>query len=359
MNVVFRVDSSAVIGTGHVVRCEALARELKARHHSVLFICRELHANIIESLENNGYEVLRLPSSASNELPHLDNHKHSRWLTVSQKDDLRDTVRAISSHGMADWVIIDHYSLDCEWESEIRAFARRILVVDDLADRPHDCDVLVDQNLFKNPSERYENVVGKQCATLLGPSFALLRPEFAAIRPHVARIRRSNGQRVFVFFGGVDATNVTGRVLEVIRRSQLHLDVAIGVKNPFKNSLQDLCATIEDCRLFIGSKNIAELMAGACCALGASGSATWERCCVGLPSIVVSIAENQRAIGEELGRIGAAHYVGDAHQLAATKIVDALMHILADPTRMKRMSEVSWELVDGLGVNRVISCMER
>ncbi|MEX6780098.1 UDP-2,4-diacetamido-2,4,6-trideoxy-beta-L-altropyranose hydrolase, partial [Limnospira fusiformis] len=210
MKVIFRVDSSAQIGSGHLIRCRTLAEELRRRGAEVRFICREHRGNLIHLLSQAAFPVTVLPPPPQSSGEMEENYQ--AWLGVSAETDAQETLLALGGES-ADWLVVDHYGLDAVWERQLRPQVKQILVIDDLANRPHDCDVLLDQNYSQLGEQRYQGWVPHSCRLLLGPRYGLLRPEYPlyrqALSPHRGQVRR-----VLVFFGGTDSQNMTGKALE-------------------------------------------------------------------------------------------------------------------------------------------------
>ena len=211
MRVAFRVDSSTVLGSGHVMRCLTLAHALKQRSAEILFISRELAGNMCDHVAAEGFPVVRLPigSSASKSdtcAPQIAVNAESPWM--SWEEDAKLTSRVIEEWGKADWLIVDHYALDSGWEASLRPSTGQIMVIDDLADRQHDCDLLLDQNFYEGLDRRYCRLVPGTCRKLLGPKYALLRPEFIRARANLQE-RSDAVRRVLIAFGGVDRSNET------------------------------------------------------------------------------------------------------------------------------------------------------
>jgi UDP-2,4-diacetamido-2,4,6-trideoxy-beta-L-altropyranose hydrolase len=250
---------------------------------------------------------------------------------------------------------VDHYALDAEWETAMRVCAKQVMAIDDLADRKHDCDVLLDQNYYSDLESRYTNLVPKHCKQLLGPKYALLRQEFAPARRE-RKIRDGKVERIFLFFGGSDLANETGKAIRAIRslgRESLAVDVVVGEANPHYAEVASLCAELPGVTLYRQVGNIAELMASADLAIGAGGSTTWERCALGLPSIVVSLAENQVAIAEGVHQMGAQIYLGASGEVTPVVIADQIEQLLRNPQMLVSMSEKAQQLVDPDGARRV------
>ncbi len=181
MKIVFRVDASLQIGSGHIMRCLTLADELVRRGADIIFVCRERLGNLINLIEAKRYQVIRLPQAQVEYIATTDDLYHAEWLGVSWEQDASDTI-AVLGDEKPEWLVIDHYAIDRRWEQKLRPHVGKIMVIDDLADRPHDCDLILDQNLYQEMDKRYVNNVPESCQKLFGPKFALLRPEFAAAR---------------------------------------------------------------------------------------------------------------------------------------------------------------------------------
>ena len=359
MNIVFRVDSSVQIGTGHLMRCLTLADVLRAKKTTVSFICRELPGNLCDFIERKGFGTYRLPFITA----HDDNQNpgYTQWLGVGWKEDAEQIKAILVKEDKAiDWLIIDHYALDRQWETMLRPYVKKMMVIDDLANRNHNCDLLLDQNLYENMETRYKGLVPEHCQILLGPKYALLRSEFREERRNL-RQRDGNVQRILIFFGGSDPTNETSKALEALRllnRPDIAVDVVIGASNTHANEVEALASNIPDTICHFHVENMAELMALADLSIGAGGTATWERCCVGLPSLVITIAENQRDIAENLAQNGSIINLGWYESIKESDINSTLENFLANPDRIRQMSLKGMQLVDADGTNKVAETVE-
>ncbi|MBI4995418.1 MAG: UDP-2,4-diacetamido-2,4,6-trideoxy-beta-L-altropyranose hydrolase [Rhodocyclales bacterium] len=349
MRVVIRTDASPQIGTGHLARCQSLADMLQRRGADVTFICRHLTDGARERLAASGHEVrLIAGDGATDELP------HSRWLGGAQDVDAAATRKIIAGRPV-DWLVVDHYALDQRWECLLRDAVARIMVIDDLADRNHDCDLLVDQNLHEDMAERYDGRVPARARRMLGPRHALLRPEFAALR---GRRRDGSVRRVLVFFGGVDAGNQTGRVLRLMPSALpagTAVDAVIGAAHPHRADIVALCQRL-GYACHVQTPRMGELMAAADLAIGAGGTAIWERCCVGLPAVCWALAENQRSQVDAAARLGLLH----APARIGTDDAALAMQIAAlcdSPGWLQAMAAAGGAQVDGAGVARVCRAM--
>lgn len=347
MRFVVRTDASQQIGTGHLARCHALADGLRERGARVSFVCRHLTPGARERLEGAGHEVTMLRGGGT-----PDELTHASWLGGSQTVDAEQTLAALAN-GHVDAMVVDHYALDARWESTVRSTAGRLMVIDDLADRDHDCDLLLDQNLYPDMLDRYRGRVHVHCRQLLGPRYALLRPEFAQARKTLDG-REGRVRRVLVFFGGADAANHTGRVIDLLPSlldPVVAVDVVIGISHPAREQIVAACERT-GYRCHVQTPYMAKLMTAADLAIGAGGTATWERCCTGLPSLVWAIADNQRkqvVAAAEKGLIHAPDSVDSSDKALALQ----LGALLGSPSLLRAMSRAGMETVDARGLGRV------
>ena len=268
MNIVIRTDSSVSIGTGHVMRCLTLADELGHLGGKINFICREEKGNLITLIEEKGYRVYRLNDRQFNPANAAIEKEIQQAKSVLTED-----IRNI------DLLIVDHYDLDAQWETQMRPVVKKIMVIDDLANRSHNCDILLDQNFYENIQSRYSGITPEHCQKLLGPQYALLRQEFIDARK---KLRKRNGdiRRLLVFFGSSDPTNETAKALRALRLlNSSHLitiDVVVGSNNPQKEMIRELCRNMQGTHYHCQVDNMAQLMVRADLAIGAGGSTYWQ-----------------------------------------------------------------------------------
>lgn len=362
MKVAFRVDANAQIGSGHLVRCATLAGALQVQGAQTLFVCRGLPVSWQAWLERQGLAWLDLGAPHPPHEPRADDVPHAAWLGTGWAADAEDTRRALGGAGW-DWLVVDHYALDARWERALRPCAARLLAIDDLADRDHAVDALLDLNLYDHAASRYAARVPASACLMLGPRFALLRPEFAtaraALAPRVAAVRR-----VLVFFGGFDAANATGRALQALDALRgdgigpFAVDAVIGAAHPARDDLVAYCAGRPGWTCHVQTERMAELMGSADLAIGAGGGATWERCALGLPAIAVAQAVNQVEQVETAARAGAlcAPRLRDDSPAAWRVPIEALWF---DPLHRMALSDAAHALVDGRGAERVAQYMVR
>jgi UDP-2,4-diacetamido-2,4,6-trideoxy-beta-L-altropyranose hydrolase len=358
-SVVFRTDASLRIGSGHVVRCLSLAAVLCTRGARCRFVCRTLDGHLIDAVARAGYEVMALPVIPASAGAATSGVAHAAWLEADWETDARQTVAAIDAQRPG-WLVVDHYALDARWEALLRAQAEHLLVIDDLADRSHDCDVLLDQNLGRQAGDYVGRVPGK-CRVVVGPQFALLRPEFAALRESsLARRAQPRLGRVLVTMGGVDRDNVAAAVLEALQRTALpvgsRITVVMGAAAPALAAVRAQASAMRwPTEVQVGVDDMAALMAESDLAIGAAGGTAWERCCLGLPSLVVVLADNQQLAAQALDRAGAAVLLGDAEQVAQR--LPAILQRLASPGELARLTRACSRVTDGRGAERVVAEM--
>ncbi len=358
MKVVIRADASVDIGSGHIMRCLTLASGLSGSGAEVSFISRELAGNMCDLIEAKGFKVYRLPEPQG-EFKASGTGLYEKWLGVDKNEDAKDTIEALSKGPRPDWLIIDHYAIDIVWEKALRPFVRAVMVLDDLADRRHDCDILLDQNLSDKPQERYDGLVSEGCRMLLGPRFMLLRPEFIEARKKT-RTRTGRIERVLVFFGGSDPTDETTKTLRALNDpvfKDIKIDVVVGGSNARKDDIEAIGALMANVSFYCQTDAMCDLMSKADLAIGACGTTAWERCSLGLPAIVIVTAENQAEIAANLEKIGAIVSLGRSEYAGEGDISKKLLELMRSPERLKALSRSAWQITDGSGKEAVIKVM--
>ncbi|WP_128694887.1 UDP-2,4-diacetamido-2,4,6-trideoxy-beta-L-altropyranose hydrolase [Methanoculleus taiwanensis] len=354
LRVVFRADASQTIGTGHVIRCLTLAGALSAKGAEILFICREHEGHLCDLIEERGFAVYRLPAPADGFTVEAT-PAHAPLLGATWQEDAGETSAAITTLGTEpDWLVVDHYALDHRWERALRPLVGRIFVIDDLADRTHDCDLLLDQNLVADLHTRYTGRVPADCSLLLGPEYAMLQPMYAELHERVPP-REGFIRRILISFGGADSDNLTGVALAAfssLNRPDIEVDVVISDASPHAPAIQNHVAGHANIHVHGSLPTLAPLMVKADLAIGAAGATTWERLCLGLPAVVVTLAENQRPIAEKLHKEGLVRWLGHTDTVSEQSIRDVLAELVESD------SDGSWSLrchriVDGKGADRI------
>ena len=354
MRIAVRVDASGIIGTGHFMRCLTLADALQQRGARICFASRHLPEYLRGMLAEKGHEFVLLGNGIAE--GEGDSLSHAHWLGTSQRADAQDTILALSGQSW-DWLVVDNYGLDASWESALRQTAKSILVIDDIADRQHDCDFLLDPNFYADMAARYAGKVPSHCQLLLGPRYALLRDEFRQLCSKV-KPRMGEVNRAMVMFGGVDRINHTARAVDAlagISSERLQVDVVVGEQHPHREQIESACVA-HNFTCHVQTNQIAALMAAADFAIGAGGSATWERCCLGLPTLTICAADNQKkqiADAAASGLLYAPELRGDLVN-AIKRHVSALVE---NSHLRQAISRNGMQAVDGLGVSRVVGSM--
>jgi UDP-2,4-diacetamido-2,4,6-trideoxy-beta-L-altropyranose hydrolase len=350
MKVAFRTDASNQIGTGHFMRCLTLAEGLKKQGAEIRFISRDLPVHFSKMLHTKSIELI--PLSIDDSTATIDELAHASWLGINQANDAKATVDALFGQ-VFDWIVVDHYALDIRWENIARKYVKKIMVIDDLADRHHNCDILLDQNYYTDMQARYCHKVPKHCQLLLGPKYSLLREEFRTLREQV-KVRNGEVKKVLVFFGGVDLNNYTFQAIEALSEidTRLQVDVVIGAQHPFKELIENACAKYGYI-YHVQTSSMAQLMFQADLAIGAGGSASWERCSLALPSLLIALADNQIAIAKELSAVNACIYIGNADKVNLLNLKKWVTELISNPDRIRTISESAFSIADGLGVLRV------
>lgn len=327
MLVVIRIDSSSQIGSGHLMRCLTLAGQLKKQGAEVAFICRDLEGNLTELVKKQGYELHLLPRAENDDTL----IGYAAWLTVSQERDAEETISIIEKLSAVNRLVVDSYAIDETWEKLLRPYVQEIFVIDDLANRRHDCDVLLDQNYYLDKEHRYDGLVPEACKLLLGPEHALLREEFYEAKKHL-RKRDGSIHNILVFYGGSDLTDETTKAIHALIELNLPgvtADVIVGASNKQKGKISELCAQHEFLHYHEQVSNMAEFMNNADLMLGAGGTTTWERYFLQLPAIVTAIADNQVKVCEDCAKAGFVDYLGYYDKVSFETIEKAILKYIS------------------------------
>jgi UDP-2,4-diacetamido-2,4,6-trideoxy-beta-L-altropyranose hydrolase len=332
MRALFRVDACASLGGGHAMRCLALADALADAGWACAIAC--------------GPETpVLVPGVARHHVLVLDGDGEAR--------------QSVGTRCPGEWdlAVVDHYGIDREFERSLRGYARRVLVIDDAPSRRHACDVLVDPTLDR-PEDAYRSLVPEGCRLLLGPAHAPLRPEFRARRKESLERRAGEATfgRILVSFGFTDPLGLTARALEAMEIASWRgaVDVLLGAAAPHAREVRRAVARMGGRAALHGAEaDVAALMARADLVIGAPGMSSWERCCLGAPTLLVGVAGNQRDNAHALVRHGAARFVGDAEAATAERIAGALEALVREPAALAEMGRAAAGVCDGRGTLRV------
>ncbi|RVU41338.1 UDP-2,4-diacetamido-2,4,6-trideoxy-beta-L-altropyranose hydrolase [Rheinheimera riviphila] len=362
MQVLFRVDASLLIGSGHLMRCLTLARAMRERGWQVRFCCREHPGQQIQFIEHQGFACLVLPLFAvatEISLSSTVQQGDRQWLGASEAEDAAAVIDALQQAALKpDLLVIDHYGLGSLFETKLRQYCRNILVIDDLANRQHNCDFLLDQNLLPDADGRYQALLPATCLQFIGPAYALLRPEFTqastseASEPAQAialtRDFSATPHQLLVFFGGSDLDNLTTLAIAALQQLQnldWLADIVVGSANPHLPVLQQLCEGDHRLTLHVQTPGMAMLMAKAQLMIGGGGSTHWERCAMALPALVVSLAPNQQPTSSYLAELGACVYLGHSSELSRDRLSTEITALLLQPATLQEMAAAASKLV--------------
>lgn len=328
MKIIIRTDASIKIGTGHVMRCLTLAHLLRGKGAEVTFICSNAKGNLIEFIEKQDYEVYKISGCRD------------------YKEDGKYTSNILNSLS-ADLLIIDHYHIGLEWESIVKDQNKniKIMVIDDLANREHVCDILLDQNYFKEYQNRYNYLVPMHCKKLLGPKYLLLRQEFYDGNEPIEK--KQSTKNILVFYGGSDPTNETLKVLQALNKvdcSKLTPHIVVGLANVHNEKIRKICEE-RNYSYYLQIDYLSRLMQEADFALGAGGVTMWERCFLGLPSIVTIVADNQKESTQAAADFGAIWNLGWHEGVRVSDLVDIFNRALESEDELKNMSKRAKQLM--------------
>lgn len=345
MKVIFRVDASLYVGSGHVMRCLVLAEELKNRGHDITFMCRELEGNLIEFIRNAEFQVIKLKKVETIKPKASDDYLS--WLQVSIVEDAKEV---ISNMLECDVIVTDHYALDSKWEDIVRPKLNcNIVAIDDL-NRPHVADLIVDQNYWPDMTSRYSQCKGKR---LLGPNYALLRPKFRALKSD----KMEKKDRVIAFFGGADPTGECLKLLSAARSFEalpFNIFILAGVINPWKEQLLEYSSPFVEIQTH--TNDFEYELKKSKYAIGASGVSNWERFCLELPTTIVSVAKNQESLSEYLSQMNAVRYLGRGSQTSVNTYITEIEYLIHNWNNIRYEGVIN---VDGFGALRVAKEIER
>ena len=323
------------------MRCLTLAALLGKAGANISFISRAMPNGVSQRIGAH-YPLHTLPPA-----------------TTDEQQDASASSRVLRDLGIIDWLISDNYALGSQWESAMRSHTRKIMVIDDLANRLHDCDILLDQNLCLNFETRYDALLPVTARKFLGPKYALLRPEFYEAQAQ-QRVRDGRVRRILVSFGGGDASDETAKALKAILlldRSDVAFEVVAGNANPNADALAQSCRKLPNVNFHRETANMAALMAAADLAIGACGTITWERCFLGLPAVTLVLAENQRPICEAVSATGAVLNLGWREKATAEDIAEAIAGLIDSPDQIMKMSQAARNIMRNNGTNELLSAI--
>jgi UDP-2,4-diacetamido-2,4,6-trideoxy-beta-L-altropyranose hydrolase len=338
---IIRADATPEIGTGHLMRCLALAHAWRTRVGEVIFVSCCQSRDLRQRMATVARQVVAI------ERAHPD---PGDWKKTSQILDAQNDA----------WVVLDGYHFDDGYHKKIRAPGKRLLVVDDMAhlDR-YEADIVLNQNI---DAESLPYATASFTRLFLGTRFILLRPEFGnrvTGEPKVPRL----ANRLLVTLGGGDPGNMTLRVMQALEKIDIdgfEAIVVVGSTNPHLRQIRaEGSRSSVPVRVVDNVHNMAELMAWADLAVSAGGSTCWELAYMGVPTLAVTMADNQLAVVNGLEKAGVVENLGWHHELSSAKIAWAVKNLAVDADKRAQMQQRGRDLVDGNGLQRVLTGMER
>ncbi len=354
MNIAFRVDASLNIGSGHVMRCLSLAEHIKKQGHSCIFFTRPQAGSLEELIKSKGFKTIEMNRSEF-VTEAKETTEYQNWLQATENDDANDFINKTKNHNLSfEWLIIDHYGINQHWEKKVKqeCSAMQVLAIDDLI-RTHDVDILLDTTLGRKASSYKNSNIATACLT--GSEFALLKPDFNRRREHKKpTMKTEHGIRILISFGGVDNLDATGIVLNTLIDSpneQVNIDaidVILHPRSPNFSVVKALTMPYEHITLYEFVEDMATLMSISDIAIGAPGTTSWERACLGLPSILIPIAENQKDNAKALHK-------ADAIQLIEIENIQCRLMTAIQELALKlpEYEAANLKITDGLGIARV------
>lgn len=342
--IAIRVDASYTMGTGHVMRCLTLAKKLREAGKVVCFICQDCTGHMIRWIQDEAFAVRVISHAVCN----------------NQREDARESFNVLKALPAVDWLIVDHYGLDKAWELAVKPLVSSLIVIDDLANRAHACDVLIDANAHQNP-DCYQPWVPSGCLMLTGTAFALIRGEFLTLRPQYPKVRKIDDRNPFnilVSFGGSDPYGTTEMVLDALQLVSSHVSrvvvvsVVLGMRSALP--LSTLRQRYPDFNVIAHTTKMGQLLKKADFVIGAGGTSSWERCCMGLPSCLISIADNQLEVCHQLQAMGVAFYWGHYNTVSSGEVAQKLEGLLSSPKTLEKMALKAFQLIDGRGSSRIV-----
>lgn len=333
--VIFRADGSGDIGLGHIMRCLTLASALRGSGVGSRFVTRAYSDNILRLIKDAGFKIKAFAPE------------------TAMAEDLAETLKSAKNSG-ADAVICDGYKFDEGYYSGIKASGLRLVVIDDLADKKIPADIVLNQNIYASP-EMYEHLVRPETRLLLGTRYCLLRKEFADKRKAFRRTIGDVGE-VLITLGGADPENHTLKLIRALEGSgrRLKVTAVLGAANPNIESVREFAAdSFNEVEIIVNAGNMAELMARADIGMTAGGTTVWETACMGLPTLILTLADNQKEVASVMGKRGISIFLGQAEEVEIKTVREAFISLASDKPLRSTMMGKNMELVDGKGADRV------
>jgi UDP-2,4-diacetamido-2,4,6-trideoxy-beta-L-altropyranose hydrolase len=359
MKIMFRVDAYRKMGIGHLMRCLTLANELRKNDSDITFVISYSNEYLISLIQSYGFQIESFElSNAEATISNSLEIDYDFWNKILWKEDSEKTLK-IARKIKPKLIVVDHYGLDAKWHHELRSATKKIMVIDDLANRNLDCDLMLNQT-FGISNLAYKDLVSAECKLLVGAKYALIRRDFAQLR-HAATIKRqkkSEVSRILISLGGSSHIDLICQILKNLADIKWPfkpiVDIVLTNNEQNIDSLREVIKKTDlKINLMNDVDNMAKLMLEADFAIGASGSTTWERCCLGLPSVVFGLAENQMDILKNLDSFGAIISMGKDTEFDNSFFCKKVMKIISRSSYSESLISKSFSICDGLGARRV------
>ncbi len=355
MRISFRTDSSNLIGSGHIIRCLKLAKELKSRGHKIIFISRDHEGNLINLIEEN-FQVYKLSLSDKNF--YKEDNEYQNWLGEESDRDMHQTLDIIKELKI-DVLVVDHYGISSDWERGIKKELQKLVVIDDLWTRDHCCDVLINHN-YTDRKNIYNSSKYKDTKLLLGPKFAIIDEGYKKLG-FQKYFDKNSLENILIYFGNSDLYNLTEIVLKILLKPEfkkLEKNFVVSSSNRYLDNLLDLAKKNKKLNVFFDLPNLINIMKKSDICIGAGGVTNLERLCVGLPSVVIAVADNQLDSCQSLNNDGFIYFLGEAKDINPNDIYDNICKIFSSIDDLKNKSLKGKSLVDGNGIKRIVKHIE-
>ena len=347
------------IGSGHLMRCLSLARNLRQQGADITFFCRKGKGDLLELLEQNRFPVVTLDELENHNTSAVPGDTSAQRVNEFWHIDASETVEKLGKlEKEIDWMIVDHYELGADWEARIKTKIGKIMVIDDMANRNHDCDVLLDQNLVAEMETRYSGRIPDSCLTLFGPKYALLQEDYAEFHS-LSVIKRKKIDRILIYFGAADTDNLTGKSLRAflaLGKKDIVVDLIVGPVHASYDVLKGMAGEHDNINFIESVSSLAPLLLKADLSVGAAGASSWERICMMTSSIVISLADNQVPIASELDRRGLVNWLGPSEEVDENDIKIALEQCIQRGVEPELFLNSDCK-IDGYGCKRVSSIL--
>lgn len=350
MNIAIRVDSSFVIGSGHVIRCLILAEELKELGANIIFVCRDHQGNLISFIKEQNYTVYVLPMSNKNNA--LTDYKE--WVGAPTLIDAKETIEGVLSlFDTIDVLIVDHYGIDCFWEREIRTYTKNITVIDDFANRSHNCDLIIDPVVESNLGCTRHPNLPDQCIRLFGPKYAFIGKSLHKWR-HLKKIK-TDRKTILLYLGRLDNFQVTRLVVQAFKNvatPHIQMKVIIPDINEQFASLKETVQESPNITLNSYTKNLPEFLARASLVVGGCGITSFERIFLRTPSLGIIMADNQKLLAHQLQKHKVTNVIGTCSDIKITDLEFLLSKFCAGELELPTDATLK-NFIDGKGAERV------